>query len=143
MALMHEIGAAAVLQSRKHESWHKIIVYIPHKGIAISETRRRMLKSQVVLLEQDNVEFKVNTSMNSAIFLQASEEARRPLYHDRLETLNKCVLADQISRAISHPGDPKLVLHTDESSRYQMADDQLGISDPGFTFLTHQHKKPN
>ncbi|KAL2294846.1 hypothetical protein Nmel_008600, partial [Mimus melanotis] len=52
--------------------------------IAAFESRRRMLKHQAVLLEQDNVEFKVTTSMNPAIFLQVSEEAQRPLYHDCL-----------------------------------------------------------
>lgn len=59
-----------------------------------------MLKYQIVLVEQNNVEFKVTPSVNPAMFLQASEEAQRPLYHDCLLTLNKCVLADRISRAI-------------------------------------------
>ncbi|TRZ10326.1 hypothetical protein HGM15179_016786 [Zosterops borbonicus] len=48
-----------------------------------------MLKYQVALLEQYNVEFKVTTTLNPAMFLQASEEAQRPLYHDCLATIEQ------------------------------------------------------
>lgn len=44
----------------------------------------RMLQYQVALLEQDNAEFKVTTTLNPAVFLQVLEEAQRPLDYDCL-----------------------------------------------------------
>lgn len=48
-----------------------------------------MLKYQVALLEQYNVELKVTTTLNPTMFLQASEEAQRSLYHDSLVTIEE------------------------------------------------------
>lgn len=81
-----------------------------------------MLEYQVVLLEQDKVEFRVTTSLNPTTFLQASEEAQRPGLPGNIEQVYSG-RPDLKSNPIQ---DPKLQLHTGESSRYQMKDGQLG-----------------
>lgn len=81
-----------------------------------------MLEYQVVLLKQDKVEFRVTTSLNPTMFLQASEEAQRSGLPGNIEQVCSG-RADLKSNPIQ---DPKLQLHTGESSRYQMDDGQLG-----------------
>lgn len=77
-----------------------------------------MLKYQVALLEQDNVELKVTTALNPAIFLQASEEAWIPLCNDCLVTIEQ-VFSGRLDLKSNTIQEPELNLHTSRNSMVQ------------------------
>ncbi|GAB0207054.1 protein NYNRIN-like [Grus japonensis] len=77
-----------------------------------------MLKYQVVLLEQDDVELKVTSAVNPAMFLTLNEESEEPLSHDCLQTIEQVYS----SRSDLHDEpltNPDLELFTDGSSFVQ------------------------
>ncbi|KAK4810940.1 hypothetical protein QYF61_013348 [Mycteria americana] len=89
--------AATVLliqEARKLTMGQKITVYVPHLVISVLEQKgghwlspSRMLKYQVTLLEQDDVELKTTTAVNPAMFL--SSEMGESLHHDCLQTIEQ------------------------------------------------------
>ncbi|KAK4806435.1 hypothetical protein QYF61_013928, partial [Mycteria americana] len=113
MAWMFVSCAATVLliqEARKLTMGQKIAVYVPHMVISVLEQKEghwlspsRMLKYQVTLLEQDDVELKTATAVNPAMFL--SSEMGQSLRHDCLQDLKDEPLSN-----------PHLELFTDGSS---------------------------
>jgi len=75
--------AAKVLliqEAQKLTMGQKMVVYVPHMVVTVLEQKgdhwlspSRMLKYQVVLLEQDDVELKTTTIVNPAMFLSTEK----------------------------------------------------------------------
>ncbi|XP_075302057.1 uncharacterized protein LOC142365285 [Opisthocomus hoazin] len=90
--------AATVLliqEARELTMGQKMVVYVPHMVVTVLEQKgghwlspRRMLKYQVVLLEQDDVELKTTTIVNPAMFL-STENPTENLEHDCLLTVEQ------------------------------------------------------
>ena len=103
----------------------KIIVYAPHMVTTVLEQKgghwlspSRMLKYQVMLLEQDDVELKVTSAVNPAMFLAMNEESEESLSHDCVQTIEEVYS----SRSDLHDElltNPDLELFTDGSSFVQ------------------------
>ena len=87
--------AATVLliqEARKLTMGQKMVLYVPHMVVTVLEQKgdhwlsaSRMLKYQVVLLEQYDVELKTTTIVNQEIFL-STENPTGSLEHDCLLT---------------------------------------------------------
>ncbi|XP_074991807.1 uncharacterized protein LOC142074825 [Calonectris borealis] len=102
----------------------KMVVYAPHMVITVLEQKgghwlspSRMLKYQVVLLEQDDVELKTTPIVNPAIFL-TTENPAGSLEHDCLLTIEQVYSSrlDLRDEPLEHPD---LELFTDGSSFVQ------------------------
>ncbi|GAB0207686.1 hypothetical protein GRJ2_003234300 [Grus japonensis] len=119
--------AATVLliqEARKLTMGQKIVVYVPHKVITVLEQKgghwlspSRMLKYQVVLLEQDDVELKATAIVNPAMFL-TTENPTEKLEHDCLVTIEQ-VYSSRPDLKDEPLKDPDLELFTDGSSFVQ------------------------
>ncbi|KAK4819196.1 hypothetical protein QYF61_026812 [Mycteria americana] len=74
-----------------------------------------MLKYQVILLQQDDVELKTTTAINPVMFLNSEVRDSEPLHHDRLQTVEHIYSRRQDLR---HKllTNPDLDLFTDGSS---------------------------
>ena len=66
----------------------KITVYVPHMVVTVLEQKgghwlapSRMLKYQVVLLEQDNIHLKTTSVVNSAVFLSTDQVKGVPQHY--------------------------------------------------------------
>ncbi|KAK4815923.1 hypothetical protein QYF61_010180 [Mycteria americana] len=115
--------AATVLliqEARKLTMGQKIMFYVPHMVISVLEQKgghwlspRRMLKYQVTLLEQDDVELKTTTVVNPAMFL--SLEVGESLHHDCLQAIGQVYSSRQDLKDKPLPN-PDLELFTDGSS---------------------------
>ncbi|KAK4807172.1 hypothetical protein QYF61_024292 [Mycteria americana] len=115
--------AATVLliqEARKLTMGQKITGYVPHMVISVLEQKgghwlspSRMLKYQVTLLEQDDVELKTTTAVNPAMFL--SLEMGESLHHDCLQTIEQVYSRRQDLKDKPLPN-PDLELFTDGSS---------------------------
>ncbi|GAB0190206.1 protein NYNRIN-like [Grus japonensis] len=116
--------AATVLliqEARKLTMGQKIVVYVPHMVITVLEQKgghwlspSRMLKYQVVLLEQDDVELKATAIVNPAMFL-TTENPTEKLEHDCLITIEQ-VYSSRPDLKDEPLKDPDLELFTDGSS---------------------------
>ncbi|XP_025903866.1 uncharacterized protein LOC112954820 [Nothoprocta perdicaria] len=103
----------------------KITVYVPHMVISALEQKgghwlspSRMLKYQVVLLDQDDVELKTTTAINPAMVLNSELRDSEPLCHDCLQTIEHAYSSRQGLR--DEPlTNPDLELFTDGSSFVQ------------------------
>ena len=91
--------AATVLliqEARKFPLGQRITVYVPHMVITVLEQKggrhrlspSRMLKYQVVLLEQDDVYLKTATVVNPAVFL-TTDRVEGDLERDCLQTIEE------------------------------------------------------
>ncbi|KAK4807131.1 hypothetical protein QYF61_018472 [Mycteria americana] len=108
--------------TRKLTIGQRIIVYVPHIVISVLEQKgghwlspSRMLKYQVILLEQDDVELKTTTAINPAMFLNSEVRDSEPLHHDCLQTIEHVYSSRQDLR--DEPlTNPDLELFTDGSS---------------------------
>ncbi|GAB0210204.1 protein NYNRIN-like [Grus japonensis] len=119
--------AATVLliqEARKLTMGQKIVVYVPHMVITVLEQKgghwlspSRMLKYQVVLLEQDDVELKTTAIVNPAMFL-STENPTEKLEHDCLLTIEQ-VYSSRPDLTDEPLKDPDLELFTDGSSFVQ------------------------
>jgi len=119
--------AAMVLliqEARKMTLGQKMVVYVPHMVITVLEQKRghwlspsRMLKYQVVLLEQDNVELKTTAIVNPAMFL-SMENLTGSLEHDCLLTIEQ-VYSSRSDLKDEPLENPDLELFTDGSSYVQ------------------------
>ncbi|GAB0203689.1 protein NYNRIN-like [Grus japonensis] len=119
--------AATVLliqEARKLTMGQKIVVYVPHMVITVLEQKgghwlspSRMLKYQVVLLEQDDVELKATAIVNPAMFL-TTENPTEKLEHDCLVTIEQ-VYSSRPDLTDEPLKDPDLELFTDGSSFVQ------------------------
>ncbi|GAB0188415.1 protein NYNRIN-like [Grus japonensis] len=119
--------AATVLliqEARKLTMGQKIVVYVPHMVITVLEQKgghwlspSRMLKYQVVLLEQDDVELKATAIVNPAMFL-TTENPTEKLEHDCLITIEQ-VYSSRPDLKDEPLKDPDLELFTDGSSFVQ------------------------
>ncbi|GAB0209847.1 protein NYNRIN-like [Grus japonensis] len=119
--------AATVLliqEARKLTMGQKIVVYVPHMVITVLEQKgghwlspSRMLKYQVVLLEQDDVELKATAIVNPAMFL-TTENPTEKLEHDCLVTIEQ-VYSSRPDLKDEPLKDPDLELFTDGSSFVQ------------------------
>lgn len=74
----------------------KMTVYVPHMVISVLEQKgghwlspSRMLKYQVVLLEQDDVELKTTAALNPAMFLEGAPDYQGAIQHDCLLTIEQ------------------------------------------------------
>ncbi|KAK4811225.1 hypothetical protein QYF61_022122 [Mycteria americana] len=115
--------AATVLliqEARKLTMGQKITVYVPHMVISVLKQKggqwlspSRMLKYQVTLLEQDDVELKTTAAVNPAMFL--SSEMGESLHHDCLQTIEQVYSSRQDLKDEPLPN-PDLELFTDGSS---------------------------
>ncbi|KAK4831058.1 hypothetical protein QYF61_014990, partial [Mycteria americana] len=110
------------VKARKLTIGQRIIVYIPHIVISVLEQNRghwlspsTMLKYQVILLEQDDVELKTTTAINPAMFLNSEVRDSEPLHHDCLQTI-KHVYAIRQDLRDEPLTNPDLELFTDGSS---------------------------
>ncbi|GAB0208003.1 protein NYNRIN-like [Grus japonensis] len=99
-------------------------VYVPHMVITVLEQKgghwlspSRMLKYQVVLLEQDDVELKTTAIVNPAMFL-STENPTEKLEHDCLLTIEQ-VYSSRPDLKDEPLKDPDLELFTDGSSFVQ------------------------
>jgi len=99
---LHAVAETVLLiqEARKLTMGQKMVVYVPHMVVTVLEQKggrwlspSRMLKYQVVLLEQDDVELKTTTIVNPAMFL-STENPTENLEHDCL-LLNKSIPADR------------------------------------------------
>jgi len=116
--------AAMVLliqEAQKLTMGQKIVVYVPHMVITILEQKgghwlspSRILKYQVVLLEQDDVKLKTTTIVNPAMFL-STENPTENLEHDCLLTV-KQVYSSRSDLKDEPLENPDLELFTDGSS---------------------------
>lgn len=88
---LRAVAATALLiqEARKSTIGQRIIVYVPHMVISVLEQKgghwlspSRMLKYQVILLEQDDAELKTTTAINPAMFLNSEVKG----------TLNLCTM---------------------------------------------------
>ncbi|GAB0203794.1 hypothetical protein GRJ2_002845000 [Grus japonensis] len=123
----HKSVAATVLlvqEARKLTMGQKIVVYVPHMVITVLEQKgghwlspSRMLKYQVVLLEQDDVELKATAIVNPAMFL-TTENPTEKLEHDCLVTIEQ-VYSSRPDLKDKPLKDPDLELFTDGSSFVQ------------------------
>nr|XP_009513079.1 PREDICTED: LOW QUALITY PROTEIN: uncharacterized protein LOC104053351 [Phalacrocorax carbo] len=102
----------------------KMVVYVPHMVIAVLEQKgghwlspSRMVKYQVVLLEQDDVELKTTAIVNPAMFLSA-ENPTGSLEHDCLLTIEQ-VYSSRPDLKDEPLENPDLELFTDGSSFVQ------------------------
>ncbi|GAB0210004.1 protein NYNRIN-like [Grus japonensis] len=119
--------AATVLliqEARKLTMGQKIVVYVPHMVITVLEQKgghwlspSRMLKYQVVLLEQDDVELKTAAIVNPAMFL-TTENPTEKLEHDCLITIEQ-VYSSRPDLKDEPLKDPDLELFMDGSSFVQ------------------------
>ncbi|GAB0207993.1 protein NYNRIN-like [Grus japonensis] len=119
--------AATVLliqEARKLTMGQKIVVYVPHMVITVLEQKgghwlspSRMLKYQVVLLEQDDVELKTTAIVNPAMFL-STENPTEKLEHDCLLTIEQ-VYSSRPDLKDEPLKDPDLELFMDGSSFVQ------------------------
>jgi len=120
---LRAVAATVVLiqETRKLTMGQKMVVYVPHMLVTVLEQKgghwlspSRMLKYQVVLLEQDDVELKTTTIVNPAMFL-STENPTENLEHDCLLTVEEVYSSRQDLR--DDPlENPDLELFTDGSS---------------------------
>jgi len=116
--------AATVLliqEARELTMGQKMVVYVPHMVVTVLEQKgghwlspRRMLKYQVVLLEQDDVELKTTTIVNPAMFL-STENPTENLEHDCLLTVEQ-VYSSRPDLRDEPLENPDLELFTDGNS---------------------------
>ncbi|KAK4816189.1 hypothetical protein QYF61_012654 [Mycteria americana] len=117
--------AATVLliqEDRKLTIGQRIIVYVPHMVTSVLEQKgahrlalSHMLKYQVILLEQDDVELKTTIAINPAMFLNSEVRDSEPLHHNCLQTIEHVYSSRQDLR--DEPlTNPDLELFTDGSS---------------------------
>jgi len=97
LGCLRAVAATVLLiqEARKLTMGQKMVVYVPHMVITILEQNgghwlspSRMLKYQIVLLEQDDVELKTTTIVNAATFL-SMENPTESLEHDCLLTVEQ------------------------------------------------------
>ncbi|GAB0205208.1 protein NYNRIN-like [Grus japonensis] len=97
LGCLRAVAATVLLiqEARKLTMGQKIVVYVPHMVITVLEQKgghwlspSRMLKYQVVLLEQDDVELKTTAIVNPAMFL-SMENLTEKLEHDCLLTIEQ------------------------------------------------------
>ncbi|GAB0209792.1 protein NYNRIN-like [Grus japonensis] len=123
--LRAEVATVLLIQeARKLTMGQKIVVYVPHMVITVLEQKgghwlspSRMLKYQVVLLEQDDVELKTTAIVNPAMFL-STENPTEKLEHDRLLTIEQ-VYSSRPDLKDEPLKDPDLELFMDGSSFVQ------------------------
>ncbi|GAB0207362.1 protein NYNRIN-like [Grus japonensis] len=113
-----------IQEARKLTMGQKIVVYVPHMVITVLERKgghwlspSRMLKYQVVLLEQDDVELKATAIVNPAMFL-STENPTEKLEHDCLLTIEQ-VYSSRPDLTDEPLKDPDLELFIDGSSFVQ------------------------
>lgn len=109
-----------------------------------------MLKYQVILMEQEDIELTTTTVINPAMFLNPEVRDSEPLYHDCLQTIKHVYSSRQDLR--DEPlTNPDLELFTDGSSFVrdgkQMAGDAVVTTTQvvrlGLYPLTHQPRRQN
>ncbi|KAK4822220.1 hypothetical protein QYF61_011861 [Mycteria americana] len=111
-----------IQEARKLTIGQKIIVYVLHMVIYVLEQKgghwlspSRMLKYQVILLEQDDVELKTTTAINPVMFLNLEVRDSELLHRDYLQTIEHVYSSRQDLR--DEPlTNPDLELFTDGSS---------------------------
>ncbi|GAB0208485.1 hypothetical protein GRJ2_003314200 [Grus japonensis] len=123
---LHAVAATVLLiqEARKLTMGQKIVVYVPHMVITVLERKgghwlspSRMLKYQVALLEQDDVELKATAIVNPAMF-PSTENPTEKLEHDCLVTIEQ-VYSSRPDLKDEPLKDPDLELFTDGSSFVQ------------------------
>uniref|UniRef100_A0A8B9ND86 Reverse transcriptase RNase H-like domain-containing protein n=1 Tax=Accipiter nisus TaxID=211598 RepID=A0A8B9ND86_9AVES len=84
-----------IQETRKLTLGQKITMYVPHMVDTVLQQKgrhwlspSRMLKYQVVLLEQDDIDLKTTSIVNPAVFL-STDQVESPPEHDCLQTVEE------------------------------------------------------